>query len=45
VYNKTIADIKEVRDAMDLMMEMNFIPKPSLKLLEEAVKKAVDAVK
>jgi malate dehydrogenase (oxaloacetate-decarboxylating) len=45
VFKKTMADIKEARDAMGLLMEKNFIRKPDLKLLEDAVKKAVAAVK
>ena len=45
VFDKTMADIKEARDAMGLLMEKNFIKKPDIKLLEDAVKKAVDAVK
>ncbi len=44
VYNRTLADIKEARDAIDLMMENNFIKKPDIKLLEDAAKKAIDAV-
>ena len=40
-----MADIKEARDAMGLLMEKNFIKKPDIKLLEDAVKKAVAAVK
>jgi malate dehydrogenase (oxaloacetate-decarboxylating) len=45
VFNKTMADIKEARDAMGLLMKKNFIKPPDIKLLEEAVKKAVEAVK
>jgi malate dehydrogenase (oxaloacetate-decarboxylating) len=45
VFKKTMADIKEARDAMGLLMEKNFIKKPDIKMLEDAVKKAVDAVK
>ena len=33
------------RDAMGLLMKEGFIKEPDIKLLEEAVKKAVDAVK
>jgi hypothetical protein len=40
-----MADIKEARDAMGLLMKENFIKPPDIKLLEDAVKKAVDAVK
>jgi len=45
VFNKTMADIQEARDAMGLLMKNNFIKPPDIKLLEDAVKKAVDAVK
>lgn len=45
VFQKTMADIKEARDAMGLLMEKGFIKEPDLKLLEDAVQKAVDAVK
>ena len=45
VFDKTMADIREARDAMGLLMEKNFIKKPDITLLEAAVKKAVDAVK
>ena len=45
VFKKTMADINEARDAMGLLMEKNFIRKPDIKLLEDAVKKAVEAVK
>jgi len=45
VFDKTMAGIKEARDAMGLLMEKNFIRKPDIKLLEDAIKKAVDAVK
>ncbi len=45
VYKKTLADIQEARDAMGLLMKEGFIRKPSIKMLEEAVQKAVAAVK
>ena len=45
VFDKTMTGIKEARDAMGLLMEKNFIRKPDIKLLEDAVKKAVEAVK
>jgi malate dehydrogenase (oxaloacetate-decarboxylating) len=45
VFDKTMAGIKEARDAMGLLMEKNFIKKPDIKLLEDAVKKAIEAVK
>jgi len=45
VYKQTLADIKEARAAIDLLMKHDFIRTPDLQLLEAAVKKAVDAVK
>ncbi len=45
VFQKTLADIKEARDAMGLLMKEGFIREPDLALLEAAVKKAIDAVK
>ena len=45
VYRRTLADIREARAVMDLLMEKNFIKKPDIKLLEDAAKKAIDAVK
>ena len=45
VYNRTLADIREARATMELLMEKNFIKKPDIKLIEDAAKKAIDAVK
>ncbi len=45
VYDKTLKDIKEARESMDLLMKNNFIKEPDVKMLEEAVARAVDAVK
>jgi malate dehydrogenase (oxaloacetate-decarboxylating) len=45
VYRQTLADIKEARAAIDLLMKHDFIRTPDIQLLEAAVKKAVDAVK
>ncbi|MCX6556970.1 MAG: malate dehydrogenase, partial [Candidatus Aminicenantes bacterium] len=45
VFDKTMADIQEARDAMGLLMKKKFIKAPPLKLLRDAVKKAVKAVK
>jgi malate dehydrogenase (oxaloacetate-decarboxylating) len=45
VFDKTLADIKEARNAMGLLMKENFIKAPDIKLLEDAIKKAVAAVK
>jgi malate dehydrogenase (oxaloacetate-decarboxylating) len=44
VYDKTLKGIMEARDTMDLLMKHGFIKEPNIKLLEEAVQKAVDAV-
>jgi len=45
VYKQTLADIKEARAAIDLLMKHDFIRTPDMQLLEAAVRKAVDAVK
>jgi malate dehydrogenase (oxaloacetate-decarboxylating) len=45
VYKQTLADIKEARGAIDLLMKHNFIKTPDMQLLEAAVTKAIDAVK
>ncbi|MFH0974266.1 MAG: NADP-dependent malic enzyme [Spirochaetota bacterium] len=45
VYKTTLADIKEARAVMDVLMEKQFIKKPDIALLEAAAKKAIDAVK
>ncbi len=45
VFDKTMAGIKEAREAMGLLMKEGFIREPDLALLEAAVRKAVDAVK
>jgi len=44
-HDKALADIKEARAAIELLQKNNFIKPPDPKLLEEAVKKAVEAVK
>jgi malate dehydrogenase (oxaloacetate-decarboxylating) len=45
VYDRTLAEILDARAQMNLMMEHNFIKKPDIKLLEDAAKIAIDAVK
>lgn len=45
VFDKTMADIKEARAITDLLMKNNFVKEPDIKLLEDAAKKAIDAVK
>ncbi|MCD4832618.1 MAG: NADP-dependent malic enzyme [Bacteroidales bacterium] len=44
-FNRTMADIKQTRDTIDMMMKNGFIPEPDTKMLEDALKIAVDAVK
>ncbi len=44
-YDQTLKDIKEARAIVDLLMKQNFIKTPDAKLLEEALEKAVAAVK
>ncbi len=45
VHDKALKDIMEARAAINMMMEKNFIKKPDMKLLEEALEKAIEAVK
>jgi len=45
IYNRTLEDIGQTRQTIDMMMEKNFIKKPDTSMLEEALKKAVDQVK
>ncbi len=45
VHDKALKDIMEARAAIDMMMDKGFIKKPDIKLLEEALKKAIEAVK
>src|SRR6056297_1984091 len=45
VFKKTMDDIKQTRNTIDMMMQNNFIKQPDIKLLEEALKFAVDQVK
>jgi len=45
VYTQTLADIKEARDAIDLLMKNDFIKTPDLKMLEDARDKAVAAAR
>jgi malate dehydrogenase (oxaloacetate-decarboxylating) len=44
-FDKTMADIKFARETLDLLMKHNFVEKPDIKLLQEALQKAIDAVK
>lgn len=45
VYNRTLEDIGLTRQTIDMMMEKDFIKSPDNKILENALKKAIDAVK
>ena len=45
VYKQTLADIKEARDAIDLLMKNDFIKTPDMKMLEDARDKAVAAAR
>ena len=45
VFNKTLEDINEARGAIDLLTKNNFIKTPDTKLLEDAIQKAIEAVK
>jgi malate dehydrogenase (oxaloacetate-decarboxylating) len=45
VFDKTLADIHEARAIINTLMKNNFIKQPDMKLLEDAVQKAIDAVK
>jgi hypothetical protein len=45
VYKQTIHDIMEARKVLDLLMANNIVPQPDIKMLEDAVQKAIDAVK
>ena len=45
VYDTTLREINESRNILNLLMKENFIKKPDMALIEDAVKKAVDAVK
>jgi len=44
-FDQTLADIMYARNALNLMMENGFVNKPPEGMLEEALQKAVDAVK
>jgi malate dehydrogenase (oxaloacetate-decarboxylating) len=45
VFNRTMEDIKQTRGTIDMMMKNNFIPEPDVKMLEDALKVAIDTVK
>ena len=45
VYDRTLEDIGQTRQTTDMMMEKSYIKNPDNSLLEDALKKAIDAVK
>ncbi|MBN2402272.1 MAG: NADP-dependent malic enzyme [Spirochaetes bacterium] len=45
VYKTTLRDINETRAIIDILMKKEFIKKPDIRLLENALKKAIDSVK
>jgi malate dehydrogenase (oxaloacetate-decarboxylating) len=45
VFQKTMDDINQTRGTIDLMMKHNFIAEPDTKMLEDALKTAIDTVK
>ena len=44
IYDLTLRDIKEAREILDLLMKENFVKKPDVTLIENAVKKAIESV-
>jgi malate dehydrogenase (oxaloacetate-decarboxylating) len=45
VYDRTLEDIGQTRQTIDMMMEKGYIKTPDNSLLKDALKKAIDAVK
>ncbi len=45
VYHRALQDIKDAREIAKLLMEKQFIKKPPIELIEESLKKAIEAVK
>jgi malate dehydrogenase (oxaloacetate-decarboxylating) len=45
VYNRTMEDIKKTRATIDVMMKNDLIQEPDIKILEDALKVAIDTVK
>jgi len=45
VFNRTMEDIKQTRDTIDMMMKNGFIEEPDIKMLEDALQVAIEAVK
>lgn len=44
-FNTTLNDIRQARAIVKMLMDKNFIKRPPKKMIEEALKKAIDAVK
>ncbi|MBI9055053.1 MAG: NADP-dependent malic enzyme [Bacteroidales bacterium] len=45
VYNRTMEDINQTRDTIDMMMKKDFIKEPDIKMLEDALQIAINEVK
>src|SRR6056297_1100210 len=45
IYDRTLQDIGQTRQTIDMMMDKNFIKTPDKSMLEKALKKAIDGVK
>ncbi len=45
IYDRTLQEIGNTRETIDMMMEKGFIKPPDDSILDEALKKAIDAVK
>jgi len=45
VYDRTLQDIGQTRQTIDMMIDKNFIKTPDKSMLEKALKKAIDGVK
>src|SRR6056297_250774 len=45
VYDRTLQDIGQTRQTIDMMIDKNFITTPDKSMLEKALKKAIDGVK
>ncbi len=45
VYKQTLHDIMDARKVLDLLMTNGLVPQPDIKMLEDAIQKAINAVK
>jgi len=45
IYNRTLQDIKDARGTIDLLMKHNLVKPPDVGMLEQALEKAIAAVK